>query len=151
MSVGGPHCSSQGMGMDRRRGCQAPVGSSVTDHCCPPKVGAPRLAWRALSLCSVTWPGCHRDLEYVEAGPQGEVPGEQEVWGALGCRAQVEGWVAGATEEAAMVAARARRASEAAAARAPLPGLPLQRGRQKPGRCYLTLLLSCYARHRHYS
>lgn len=108
MSVEGPHCSSQGMGMDRRKGCQAPVGSSVTDHCCPLTVGAPRPGWLGLSLCSVTWPECHRDLEYVEAGPRGEVPGEQEVWGALGFRAQVVGWVAEATEEVAMAAARAR-------------------------------------------
>lgn len=109
--------------MDRRTGCQAPAGSSGTGHCCPLTVGAPRLGWLAQSLCSVTWPDCHRGLGYVEAGLLGEAPGGREVWGALGSRAQAVGWVAGAVEGAAMAAARARRASEGA--RAPRPGLTL--------------------------
>lgn len=141
--------------MDTRTGCQAPAGSSGTGHCCPLTVGVPRLEWLALSLCSVTWPDCHRGLGYVEAGLQGEAPGGREVWGALGSRAQVVGWVAGAVEGAAMVAARARRASEGA--RAPRPGLTLWRGRQNQDIVISfkrlsepSLLTDLHLPHRHY-
>lgn len=55
-------------------------------------------------------------------------------WGGLGSRALVVGWVAEVVETAAMVAAVVKRA--APGTQAPLPGCPLQSGRQKADLSY---------------
>lgn len=112
--------------MGRRRDCLAAVGSSGAGCCHPPMAGAPRLAWPAPPLHSATWPGCHRGSEYVGAGPHEEAPEGPLGVGGLWSRALVVGWVAGAAEGAAMVAAEVRRA--ASGAQVPLPTCPLQVG-----------------------